>query len=73
MAYEINIVEIVDGTIHDCVSAGFPPYPAVIAETLAGVLCQGGSQTEHAVCFAELLALTRERIEFMSATIQMPN
>jgi hypothetical protein len=73
MAYEIDVVEIVDGTIHDCIAANHPPYPAVIAETLARVLCQRGTASEYSLCFAQLLILTRERVEFFHATAQAPN
>jgi hypothetical protein len=69
----IDVVTIVDGTIHDCMAANIPPYPAVIAETLARVFCQRQSTTEHALCFAQLLVLTRERIEFLIAATQAPN
>jgi hypothetical protein len=69
----IDVMTIVDGTIHDCVAAHIAPYPAVIAETVARVLCQRQSTTEHALCFAQLLILTRERIEFLIATTQAPN
>lgn len=72
-ALEIDCVALVDGLIRDCLAAKLPPLPAILAEVLANLLCKGRSSTERAVCFAQLLALTRERIEFMRATAQAPN
>jgi hypothetical protein len=73
MGDEITAVELVDGLIRDCLSAKLPPLPAVLADVLSSVLCQRQSATEHGLMFAQLLILTRERIEFMRATAQAPN
>jgi hypothetical protein len=66
-------VELVDGLIRDCLAANLPPLPAVLAEVLSRVLFQRGSATECALCFAQMPALTRERLEFLYATMQAPN
>ena len=73
MKDEIDILVLIDGTIRDCLQANIPPYPHVIASTFADVLAQKQTPTEHAVCFAQLLVLVRERIEFLSTVSEVVN
>lgn len=72
-AVEIDCTALVDGLIRDCMAANLPLLPAVLAETLARVLCPRGSATEHAVCFAQLLILIRKRIELAAVTSAVVN
>jgi hypothetical protein len=68
---EIDCTALVDGLIRDCLAANVPPLPAVLAEVLAEILCRG-TATERAVTFAQLLILTRARVELLN-TMRAPN
>jgi hypothetical protein len=70
---EIDATALVDGLFRDCLGANLPPLPAVLAEVLGRIFTRGGSSSEYAVCFAQLLILIRERLEYLNATMKAPN
>jgi hypothetical protein len=70
---EIDAVELVDDILRGFVQSSVPMSPAIIAEVLARVLCQGGTATEHALMFAQMLLLVRQRVERLDVETKVPN
>jgi hypothetical protein len=71
-AEEIDLTQLVDQAIADCLRANLPPRPAIIAQTIADIVSRGASREEYGLCFAQLLVLTRARID-AAATVETVN
>lgn len=69
---EVDAVQLIDLVIKDCLGAGLPLMPGVLADVAAEVLCQRGAATERAAMFAQMLILIRSRVEILD-TAKAPN
>ena len=68
---EIDAGELVDQVLAGFVDSHVPVLPAIIAESLAAVLCPTqATDTERRKCFAEMLTLVRWRLELLEVSMQ---
>jgi hypothetical protein len=69
--FEITAERLVDQVLNGFVDSHVPVLPAIIAESLAAVLCPTqATDTERRKCFAEMLTLVRWRLELLEVSMQ---
>jgi hypothetical protein len=64
-----QILEVIDATILTAVGANIPPYPELIANRLAKILCR--DELDRAACAAQFEIYTAERLEFLRRCARM--
>ena len=60
-AIEINVLDLIDQSIRDCVDSQIPPVPKYIADALASILCRGFSEKDYQDYRKQIESIAQER------------